>query len=388
MSGTVVVLGAGVGGLNTAARLRELLPADERVVLVDRSFDGALGLSMLWVLRGWRTPEQVRVTPSPSELPGVDLVTADVEHIDLDSRTVHSTKGPLRYDALVLALGADLNTAAVRGLDRALDTGVAIEFYTLAGAAAMHARLGRFDRGRLAILVAAVPFKCPAAPFEGAFLAADLLRERGVRDQVQIDTYTPDPLPMPVAGPVVGNALVELLKQHDIGFHPTRTVDRVNADARELVFGDGQREQFDLLAVVPPHRAPAAVAATGLGPAGWVPVDPRTLATTAEAVWAIGDSTVLMLPNGKPLPKAAVFAEGEADTVAAAVARHLGYDAPQPYFTGYGSCYIELGDHQAAKGEGNFLDPPAPAVTLHEPSAEYHREKQGQEAAWLRRWNG
>jgi sulfide:quinone oxidoreductase len=192
---------------------------------------------------------------------------------------------------------------------------------------------------------------------------------------------------MPVAGPVVGNALVGLLKQHDIGFHPTKTVEHVNADARELVFTDGDRQPFDLLAVVPPHRAPTPVAETALGPAGWLPVDPRTLATTVEAVWAIGDTTMLTLPNGKPLPKAAVFAEGEADTVANAIAQHLGHAAAEPYFTGYGSCYIEIGDHQAAKGEGNFLEPPAPAVTLYEPSPDYHREKQDQEASWLRRWN-
>ena len=82
-----------------------------------------------------------------------------------------------------------------------------------------------------------------------------------------------------------------------------------------------------------------------------------------------------------------MFAEGEAETVAAGIARHLGYDAPEPYFTGQGSCYVEIGAHLAAKGEGNFLDPPAPAVTLHAPSAAYHQEKQDQETAWRLRWN-
>jgi sulfide:quinone oxidoreductase len=387
MSRTVVVLGAGVGGLTAAAKLRELLPAGERVVLVDRSFDGALGLSLLWVLRGWRTPEQVRVTPSAASLPGVDLLTAEVEHIALDARTVHTTQGPVRYDALVLALGASMNPAKVPGLPQALEAQIAGNLYSVDGAAALHHRLNSFDHGRLAVLVAAVPFKCPAAPFEAALLAGDLLLTRGVREHVQIDTYTPDPLPMPVAGPVVGKALVSLLEEQEIGFHPTRVVESVDADARELVFADGFREHFDLLAVVPPHQAPAPVAETGLGPAGWVPVDARTLATTAEAVWAIGDTTVLMLPGGKPLPKAGVFAEGEAEVVAAGIARHFGYDAPDPYFDGFGSCHIEVGDHRAAKGEGYFLEPSGPEVTLHGPSKQCHREKLAYEAAWLDRWN-
>jgi sulfide:quinone oxidoreductase len=387
MSRTVVVLGAGVGGLTAAAKLRELLPAGEQVILVDRAFDSALGLSLLWVLRGWRAPEQVRVTPSATSLPGVDMVTAEVERIAFDERTVHTTRGPVRYDALVVALGAALNAASVPGLREALATGVAGEFYTADGAAALHDRLNGFDRGRLAVLVAGVPFKCPAAPFEAALLASDLLLQRGVREHVQIDTYTPDPLPMPVAGPAVGKALVGLLEQQEIGFHPNRTVERVDADAKELVFAGGDRVPFDLLAVVPPHEAPAPAAASGLGPAGWVPVDARTLATAVDAAWAIGDTTLLVLPNGKPLPKAGVFAEGEAEVVAAGIARYLGYDAPERYFDGFGSCYIEVGDRRAAKGEGYFLAPSGPEVTLHEPAARYHREKLALETAWLDRWN-
>ena len=53
MSKTVVVLGAGVGGLTAAAELRKVLPAHDRIVLVDRSFTSSLGLSLLWVMRGY-----------------------------------------------------------------------------------------------------------------------------------------------------------------------------------------------------------------------------------------------------------------------------------------------------------------------------------------------
>jgi sulfide:quinone oxidoreductase len=140
--------------------------------------------------------------------------------------------------------------------------------------------------------------------------------------------------------------------------------------------------------VVPPHQSPAAaVLSTGLGPTGWIPVDPQTLATSMPGVWAIGDATALMLPNGKPLPKAAVFAQAEAEVAAHQVARHLGYDAPDTRFTGEGACYVEIGDRLAAKGEGNFLTPPAPQVALRDPSSEYHAEKEQQERDWLVRWN-
>jgi sulfide:quinone oxidoreductase len=193
MPKTVVVLGAGVGGLLTASRLRELLGEQDRVILVDRSFEGVLGLSLLWVLRGWRSAKEVLVHPSQDALPGIEMMTAEAEAIDLDRRVVTTDAGELGYDALVIALGAAVNPGRVPGLQEALDGGVASEFYSLEGAEDLHTKLQDLETGRLVFLVAGVPFKCPAAPFEAAFLAADLLRSRGVGDEVTIDAFTPDP---------------------------------------------------------------------------------------------------------------------------------------------------------------------------------------------------
>jgi len=384
---TVVVLGAGVGGLSAATALRGALPSEDKIVLADRSFDGVLGLSLLWVLRGWRTPDQVRVSPSKAALPGVDLLTTSVETIDTEAKTVHTADGPVSYDALVVALGASLNTAAVPGLQEALDAGVAGQFYTLDGAARLHQQISEIQSGRIIVLVAAVPFKCPAAPFEAAMLIADQLGDKHANGQIRVDTYTPDPLPMPVAGPDVGKALVSMMQGKNVGFYGEKTVTGIDVSGRTVMFADGTAETFDLLAVVPPHAPTAAAKSTGLGPAGWIPVDPQTLATKADGVWAIGDTTALLLANGKPLPKAAVFAEGEADVVAHQVARSLGYDVPDKRFNGDGACYVEVGANQAAKGAGNFFTDPAPQVTLYEPSAEYHQEKVAQEADWIARWN-
>ncbi len=389
MSKTVVVLGAGVGGLTAAAELRGVLPASDRIVLVDHSFTSSLGLSRLWVLRGWRSPEQVTVGPTPASLPGVTMVTAEVDHIDVDARTVHcQPTGPIRYDALIVALGAALDTATVPGLARALECGAAGQFYTLDGAARLHHRIEAIGGGRVMVLVTGVPFSCPAAPFEAAFLIADQLGEKFSSGAARIDVFTPDPLPMPVAGPEVGNALVGMLRARGIGFNGEKLVARIDPEARTAEFADGTTESFDLLAVVPRHASPAAtMIPTRLGAAGWIPVDAQTLTTAMKDVWAIGDVTALKLPSGKPLPKAAIFAQTEAEVAAHQVARHFGYDAPDTRLTGDGACYIEIGGRLAAKGEGDFLTLPAPRVALHEPAAAYHREKEQQERNWLARWN-
>jgi hypothetical protein len=61
--------------------------------------------------------------------------------------------------------------------------------------------------GGIGGIVAAMPFKCPAAPNEAAMLLEHDCRRRGVRQDIQIDLYTPEPGPMPVADPAPQIAL-------------------------------------------------------------------------------------------------------------------------------------------------------------------------------------
>ncbi|GGM74318.1 dehydrogenase/reductase [Longimycelium tulufanense] len=387
MARTIVVLGAGIGGLSVARELQNHVDPADHITLVDRNDTHTQGLSLLWLLRGWRQPDDITVAPTRDALGRARRVTATVEELDLCQRLVRTDQGALDYDALVVALGAQLNTAAVPGLDDAMAAGNAVHYYTPDAAAAAHDALRRTRSGRTVFLVTSVPYKCPAAPYEGAMLAADLLTETGARDNVTIDVYTPEPQPMPVAGPTVGQSVVSMLTTAGIGFHSGHQVERIDATAREIVFADSTRAPFDLLVFVPPHRPSAPAAATGLSPQGWIPVDPHTLTAPAQAVWALGDIASITLPNGKPLPKAAVFAKGQARTVAAGVARHLGYDAPEPHFDGQGHCYLEVGNHQAALGAGDFYHSNGPQIVLSPPSLDLHHAKEHEETEWRAAWN-
>ncbi|GAA1431250.1 FAD/NAD(P)-binding oxidoreductase [Streptomyces thermospinosisporus] len=387
MRRNILVLGAGFGGLSTVRELQKHVAPHDKITLVDRSDSQVQGLSLLWLLRGWRALDQVQLVPTKDALGRAEHVLAEVEQLDLAARQVRTSQGEFPYDALVVALGAELNTGAVPGLDEALTAGVAAHYYTPEAAVDAHTKLKGVTSGKVVFLVTRIPFKCPAAPYEGAMLTSDLLTETGVRDNVSVDVYTPEPQPMPVAGPVVGQGVVQMLQSQKIGFHPGRQVASVDAASREVVFEDGERVSFDLLVFIPPHQAPAPVKEAALSPAGWIPVDAGTLGTMVDGVWALGDVASITLANGKPLPKAAVFAKGQAEAVAAGVARHLGYEqAPEPHFSGDGHCYLEIGAHLAAKGEGNFYHPDGPKIELSEPSEELHRAKELEEQQWLSEW--
>jgi sulfide:quinone oxidoreductase len=378
---SVVVLGGGVGGVVAARELRKRLPRSHRVVLVDRRGTHRYQPSYLWLMVGDRRPQALEKDLAPLARKGIDLVRADVEAIDPSARAVGTTEGSLPYDALVVSLGAELAPDAVPGLAEAGET-----FYTLEGAARLYERLRAFRRGRLAVLVADLPFKCPAAPTEAALLLEAYVRSQGRRSDVAIDMYTPETLPMKVAGPAVGRQLVAMLEGKGIRFHPQRKVLNVDGATKQMRFEDGSSAPFDLLAYVPPHRAPRPVRESPLaGEGGWISVDRGTLRTAFDDVYAIGDVAALNLPSGMMLPKAGVFAHGEAKVVARNVAAAFGRGTPTTY-DGHGSCWVEAGDGKAAFGSGDFFAAPMPRVAFHPPGRFWHWGKVLFEKYWMRRW--
>jgi sulfide:quinone oxidoreductase len=117
-----------------------------------------------------------------------------------------------------------------------------------------------------------------------------------------------------------------------------------------------------------------------------VKVDPKTLATPFERVWAVGDVTGIPLPNGKSLPKAGVFAQGQAEVVARNIASLVHGAAPAAEFGGEGACFVEMGDGRAGFATGNFYATPDPAVRLKTPGRRWHWAKVLFERTWFPRW--
>ncbi len=375
---TVLILGAGIGGLVAARELRRRLDAQHRVVLVDRESEHRFQSSFLWVMMGWREP--AAITRSLLTLPdrGIDFRRATVQAIDPASQTVDTDAGTLDYDYLVVALGAQLNDERFPGLALAGATP-----YSLDGATQLRHDWQHLDRGSVALVIADLPFKCPAAPYEAALLLDHGFRKRGVRSQIRIDLFTPEPQPMPVAGPAVGDALRDILQQRDIGFSPQRRLTAVDSERRRLIF-DGDESGFDLLVYVPSHQPPAPIRDSKLaGESGWIPVDPHSLGTSWQTVYAIGDSAAVPLANGMMLPKAGVFAHGEALVVAKRIAAQIsGHNGVAP-FDGWGGCFVETGGGKAAYGSGNFLADPAPRISLESPARSWRLAKVAFEKAWL-----
>jgi len=381
MGTTTLILGGGWGGLTAAHHLRGLVSSEHRVVVVERRAKFSLGVSNLNLMIGRRdSVEQIQRDMAKLKRPAIEWVHSEIRGVNPEARTVETDAGTLAGDYIVLALGAELSPATIPGFEEA-----AHNLYEAEGAVAIHDQLENFEGGKIVVLVAGAPFRCPAAPYEAAMLVEAWTREHGIRDRVEVDLHTPESIPMAVAGPAVGEALSALMDERAIGHHFGQQVTRIDPDSRTLWFGDAG-VSFDLLIGVPPHRAPGALVEAGVTDAsGYVPVhpqtlellsDPETLEVQHPGVYAIGDVAAVRLLNSMLLPKAGVFAEGEAQVVAAAIAADIN-DEPRPgVYDGNGFCFVEVGDGLAAHGDGDFYAYPGPRVILREPSKQGQRAKE------------
>jgi len=378
---TVLVLGAGVGGLVAANRLRRHLK-NCRIILVDREDHHLFQPSLLWLLIGHRQAEQIRRPLGRLRHKGIEVVQGEIEQIDPAARSVRVSGQVLTGDALVVSLGADLASEQIPGLTEAGHS-----LYSLEGATAAREALQRFRRGRIIVLTAAPAYKCPAAPYEAAMLLESEFRHRGLRERLQIDFYAAEPGPMGVAGPQVSAGVRQMIEQRGISYHPEHQVRSIDPVARRIAFTNGAVAEYDLLLFVPPHCAPAVAREAGLvGETGWVPVDRFTLQTSFPSVFAIGDVTAIPLTLGKPLPKAGVFAHGQAEVVARNLAYAWMRRGKPDRFNGHGACFLEAGDGKAGYGSGDFYAEPVPQVRLHPPSRWWHLGKVLFEKRWLRSW--
>ncbi|WP_297902740.1 FAD/NAD(P)-binding oxidoreductase [Metallibacterium sp.] len=376
---TVVVLGGGVGGLVAASALRKHLPRAHRVVLVDREREHLYAPSLLWLMVGLREAVSIKRPLARLQRKGIQVRLGEVEKIDPETRRVTVSGEILDADYLVVALGAELAAEAVPGLREA-----GHDFYTLAGAEGLRAALGSLRRGRVVVLTAAPAYKCPAAPYEAALLIDAFYRKRGLHDAVAIEVFAAEPGPMAVAGPETSAAVKQLLAAKGIAYHPEHQVTSVDAAAKQIVFANGANTGFDLLAYVPPHRAPRVVRESALaGETGWIAVDRHTLGTHFPRVFAIGDVVSIPLQLGKPLPKAGVFAHAEAEVVAKNIASLILDRDASDRFDGHGACFIENGNGQAGYGGGDFYAEPKPIVKFRAPARRWHLAKVLLEKSWL-----
>jgi sulfide:quinone oxidoreductase len=378
----VLVLGCGIGGLATANILADKLGEKASITVIERKRYFQFPPSYPWLMIGRRTQDQVQKDLSALAEKGINIVNEDITSIDPVRKTVATTVSEYTGDFLIISLGTQYDLDAVPGFSE-----YAHHIYDLDSAISFRDAVADFDHGSVAIGISRLPFKCPAAPYEVAFLLDDYFSRKGVRENIQINFYTPEANPVPSVGPEIGDKVLKLLESRRINYHPRLKLKEVKKDS--LVFESGDTMDYDLLFSVPPHAAPEPVVKAGMiDSTGWIPVNVKNLETRFPGVFAIGDVASIPTPRGYVpyLPKAGVFAHDQAKIVANNIAKAIEGRGKTKEWVGDGSCFLETGHGKSAFMKGKFLEEPGPLIDFREPSSMWHVKKVAFEKYWMRHW--
>ena len=117
---TILVLGAGYGGLATVVKLQKSLGADEvDIVLINKNEYHYESTWLHEAAAGTLSPEAVRYDISRViDAQKVNFIQANVEAIDVNEKVVTSSAGTHTYDYLVISLGFEGETFGIPGLDK------------------------------------------------------------------------------------------------------------------------------------------------------------------------------------------------------------------------------------------------------------------------------
>jgi len=348
MRSEVLILGGGVGGTIAANLIAKQAKDRAHVTIVDSTGIHVYQPGFLYVAVGQEQPEALRRPEAKLLRHDVSLVVDRATRVVPATHAVYLESGRLlRYDQLLLATGSRTVMAEVPG---AVD---AHDFYTIEGAQRLFQALETFERGTIVIGVAGIPYKCPPAPVEFAFLLDDYLRARGIRDETEVKLLSP--LNRAFTIEATSKLVQPILAERGIdltGFFNVESVDPFKQTVTSL---EGETMSYDLLILVPPHRGQQVIETSNLGDErGWVPVDKNTLKHTKFAdIWAIGDATDI------PISKSGSVAHYEATVAAAEIAAVVKGEAPPAHvYDGKVMCFLETGQGKATTIQFDYDHPP------------------------------
>ena len=361
MPARVVVLGGGVGGTLVANLLDKALGRDASVTVVDPTGMHVYQPGLLYVALGEANGRWLVRDERTLLRPNVELAVDAATFVDTSAGTVSLARdGSIPFDYLVLATGARLDPGRVPGLTEA-----AHDFYSFEGALRLREALRGFKGGKIAIGVAGIPYKCPPAPIEFSLMLEDELRKRGIREHSEIAYLSPINRAFTIES--ASKVVQPIMERRGIDIETFFNVESVDPAAHTVTSLEGDKKEYDLLVLVPPHRGQEIIEKSQLGgPGGWVPTNAFTLQHESHAnIFALGDATNL------PISKSGSTAHFEAPVVASRIASFVRNTEPRASYGGRVMCFLETGGRRSTALRFDYEHPPIPP----KPSLHWHIAK-------------
>ena len=334
----IVIVGGGSAGIMVANRLRKMIRSEDgAVTLIEKSTRHFYQPGFLTLLFDIDKQEDLSRDVKDLLVRGITLVTDEARKINLQGTVSTARSGEILFDYVIIATGAKLALEEPEGLEQGLKDGKTVfSFYTLGHALKLREALNKFEGGTIVSCICEMPVKCAAAPVGFILLVEAEMRRRGIRDKCRFLLATPSSSVPPNIEPYAGH-LERLLQHRGIEvmteFNPSRV------DGKKNVCEDflGERINFDLLCIIPPHTGEEIVQnSEGLAdPVGWVICNKNTLRHgDFDNIYAIGDA------GNFPSGKTASAARKQAAILARRIKSHIAGKEPTAIYDGNTVCPI------------------------------------------------
>jgi len=351
----LAVVGSGTGGtfaanfLSTKLRAR-VHAADVQILLVGEGFRHHFQPASLDVAFKGSHPDSESRSEMDLLKPEVTYIPDPAGKVDLENRTIFTVGGDVfNYDHLIMATGAEVSPQMIPGLAEG-----SVNFHTgPVNATKVWDSVRSFRKGRIGVLIAGVPHKCPPSPDEALFLLDEHLRHRRVRDDVELTLLTPYPKAYPADR--IAKVVSPLFEEKGIKVVPFFNVDSVDPSAKKVFSLEGDEYAYDLLIAIPPHRGTRVVRESGFGDEdGWIKANRRTMMVEGhDDAFAIGDATNI------PISKSGVVAHLESKVVAENIASEVEGTGRVREYNGRINCPMEVGNKRAIFVSATYKNPPS-----------------------------
>jgi sulfide:quinone oxidoreductase len=380
----VLIAGGGAAGITVAARLRRKGPPDLDIAIVEPSDSHYYQPAFTLVGAGTTKLAATRRVEATLIPPGVKHIRGQVKEFDPVNNRVRLADGmTISYDYLVVATGVKLDWNKIAGLRETLGRNGVCSNYSPDTVDYTWECVQGLNAGAKTIFTQApLPFKCPGAPQKAAYLTADYLSRKGIREDCDMQFMTHAPVIFGV--PFFARELVKVAARHRIGVHYQHNLVAVDGPGKLATFervDDGHKGEritlpFDMLHVSPPQSPHDEIKTSALvNAAGWVEVDQNSMQHARFSnVFSLGD--VCSTPNSKT----AAAVRKQSPVVVRNLLHMMAKEAAEKGYDGYASCPLTTAYGKVIMAEftyGGKVTPTLPLDPAEERGINWHIKTTG-----------
>ena len=405
--GKILIIGGGLSGMSTAARLTNSLSNPDITVIEPETLSCSYQPGQTLVGAGIWNQSDIAYKRDDFTPDGVKVIKEKAVTFDPDNNSVTTDKGTVvKYDYLIVAAGVKLNYGAIKGLEAAgeayssgdnkklvdaLNAVGASSIYTADGSAATWTNMQKFiadaksgKKVKGIFTHPNTPIKCGGAPKKIMYLTNARLEEAGARANADLHFY-------PNGGGMFGvkeyhNAIVDQFKARGFKWSYKHNLIAIDGATKTATFNhhwtvkgawdedleeygvelksEEVKVQYDFIHITPPMKAPDEIGNSKIGSSkGWVPVKKETLQHVKYPnVFALGD--IAAVPMGKTGGSARKQYKIVVNNVISMMEGNEDAIKTNPKYAGYTVCPLITNIGTVMLAEFNWTKKPTPMVPL------------------------